>query len=188
MKRGFTTNRKIKEGKTEKGIQMLCRTHGFPRVVLTPVSFAPVPHPLAYIESQIAALIKYCLHSQESLASSQSKSLYRRGLLFLNCMLHTDSSGPQMADMVALLQVLLWGPRAWLFNQKGSMTPAVGNWLTVKRALLVMKLAERGLIQDQSALSWEDCLCLQYLSFIDAETVVNVTSQLSLTLNLDGSL
>ncbi|KAI9547681.1 hypothetical protein NQZ68_014947 [Dissostichus eleginoides] len=184
MKSGFTTNRKIKEGKTEKGIQMLCRTHGSPRVVLTPVSSAPIPHLSTYIKTQIAALIEYCLHSQESLASALSKSSYRRGLLFLGSLLHSDSRGPQMADMVALLQVLLWGPRASLFNQSGSMTTAVHNWLTVKRALLVMKLAERGLIQDQSALSWEDCMCLQYLSFTDPETVLSVTSQLS----LDGSL
>ena len=183
MKSGFTTNRKIKEGKTEKGIQMLCRTHGSPRVVLTPVSSAPIPHLSTYIKTQIAALIEYCLHSQESLASALSKSSYRRGLLFLGSLLHSDSRGPQMADMVALLQVLLWGPRASLLNQSSSLTTAVHNWLTVKRALLVMKLAERGLIQDQSALSWEDCMCLQYLSFTDPETVLSVTSQLS----LDGS-
>ncbi|XP_049910927.1 inactive tyrosine-protein kinase PEAK1 [Epinephelus moara] len=177
-----------KQGK----IQMLWRTYGSPRVVLTPLSSAlSVPNPLTYIKSQIGNLIQYCFHSQESqtpLGSAPTlfMSSHRQGLLYLASLLHSDSSGPQMADMVATLQVLLWGPRVPLFNHRGSMTTAVHNWLTIKRALLVMKLAERGLIQDQSVLDWEDCMCLQYLSFTDPETVVSVTSQLWLTPNTDS--
>lgn len=179
--------------KTEKKgqIQMLWRTHGSPRVVLTPLSSAlSVPHPLVYIKSQIGALVQYCLHSRESLTSlgsvpTLSKSSYRRGLLHLASLLQSESSGPQMADMVAMLQVLLWGPRSPLFDHRRPMTTTVHHWLTIKRALLVMKLAERGLIQDQSALGWEDCMCLQYLSFTDPEAVVSVSSQLWLTLNVD---
>eukprot|EP00064_Thunnus_orientalis_P004527 superscaffoldBa00000412_g4539 len=168
-------------------IQMLWKTQGSPRVVLTPVSSAPfVLHPFTSIKSKIGALIQYCWGPQESLTSPpQSKSPYQRGLLYLASLLQNESSGPQMADMVTMLQVLLWGPRLPLFNHKGSTTTAVHNWLTIKRALLVMKLAERGLIQDQSALDWEDCVCLQYLSFTDPETVVSVNSQLTLTLNVD---
>ncbi|XP_073332528.1 inactive tyrosine-protein kinase PEAK1-like [Pagrus major] len=170
-------------------IQMLWRKHGSPRVVLTPLSSAlPVPHPFTHIKSQIGALIQYCLHSQESLTSldsTQSKSPYRSGLLHLASLLQSESSGPQMADMVAMLQVLLWGPRVQLFDRRRPMTTAVHNWLAVKRALLVMKLAERGLVQDQSAVDWEDCMCLKFLSFTDPETVVSVTSQLWLTLNVD---
>lgn len=197
IKRGFKTNtwkEEMEWGKTEKKgkIQMLWRTHGSPRVVLTPLSSAlSDPHPLTDIKSQIGALIQYCLHSQESLTPldsvpAMSKSSYRRGLLYLASLLQSESSGPQMADTVAMLQALLWGPRVSLFNHRGSMTTAVHNWLTIKRALLVMKLAERGLIQDQSALDWEDCMCLQYLSFTDPETVMSVTSQLWLTLNMDS--
>ncbi|KAM8745710.1 inactive tyrosine-protein kinase PEAK1 [Acanthopagrus schlegelii] len=165
------------------------RTLGSPRVVLTPQSSAlPVPHPFIHIKSQIGALIKYCLHSQESLTSldsTQSKSPYRVGLLHLASLLQSESSGPQMADMVAMLQVLLWGPRVQLFDRRRPMTTAVHNWLAVKRALLVMKLAERGLVQDQSAVDWEDCMCLKFLSFADPETVVSATSQLWLALNVD---
>lgn len=164
----------------------LWRTLGSPRVVLTPLSPAlPVPHPFIHIKSQIGALIQYCLHSQESLDSTQSKSPYRIGLLHLASLLQSESSGPQMADMVAMLQVLLWGPRVQLFDRRRPMTTAVHNWLAVKRALLVMKLAERGLVQDQSAVDWEDCMCLKFLSFADPETVVSATSQLWLTLNVD---
>lgn len=172
--------------KTEKKgkIQMLWRIHGSPRVVLTPLlSSVPVNHPLIYIKSQIRALTQYCLDSQESL-TSQSKSSYRRGLLHLSSLLQPESSGPQVADMVSMLQALLWGPRAPLFNHRCPMTTAVHNWLTIKRALLVMKLAERGMVQE-SGLDWEDCMCLQYLSFTDPETVVSVTSQLWLSLNVD---
>ncbi|XP_045905966.1 inactive tyrosine-protein kinase PEAK1 [Micropterus dolomieu] len=197
MKEGFKTSRpRFKEEmeweKTKKGtIQMSWRSHGSPRVVLTPLSSAlSVPHPLTYIRSQIGALIQYCLDSQESLTPLGSvptlpKSSYRRGLLYLASELQSESSGPQMPDMVAMLQVLLWGPRDPLFNHRGSTTATVHNWLTVKRALLVMKLAERGLVQDQSVLDWEDCMCLHYLSFADPETIVSVTSQLWLTLNMD---
>ncbi|KAF1385840.1 hypothetical protein PFLUV_G00111930 [Perca fluviatilis] len=197
INRGFKSSRweeEMKCGKTEKKgkIQMLWRTHGSPRVVLTPLSSARSdPHPLTDVKSQIGALIQYCLHSQESLTPldsdpTMSKSSYRRGLLHLASLLQSESSGPQMADTAATLQALLWGPRVSLFKHRGSMTAAVHNWLTIKRALLVMKLAERGLIQDQSGLDWEDCMCLQYLSFTDPETVMSVTSQLWLTLNMDS--
>lgn len=181
-----------REKMEKKGkIQMLWRTHGSPRVLLTPLASAlSIPQTLTYIKFQIGALIQYCLDSQENLTSlgsvpTTSKSSYRRGLLYLASLLQSKSSGPQMADIVAMLQVLLWGPRVPLLNHRGPVTAAVHNWLTIKRALLVMKLAERGLIQDQSVLDWEDCMCLQYLSFTDPETVVSVTSQLWLTLNVD---
>ncbi|XP_042368206.1 inactive tyrosine-protein kinase PRAG1 [Plectropomus leopardus] len=192
-KTGFKTSRwkeGMEWGKKKRPIQMLWRTYGSPRVVLTPLSSAlSAPHPLTYIKSQIGALIQYCLHSQESqtpLGSVPAVSSHRQGLLYLASLLHSGSSGAQMADMVATLQVLLWGPRVPFISHRGSLTAAVHNWLTVKRALLVMKLAERGLIQDQSALDWEDCMCLQYLSFTDPETVVSVTSQLWLSLNMDS--
>ncbi|XP_034386317.1 inactive tyrosine-protein kinase PEAK1 [Cyclopterus lumpus] len=190
-KRGHRTSRRKEDmewGRKKGKIQMSWRTHGSPRVVLTPLP--SVPHPLTYIQSQVGALIQYCLHSQESPTPLDSgpnlfMSSHRMGLLYLASRLQSETSGPQMADMVAVLQVLLWGPRVPLFNHRGSMTTAVHNWLTVKRALLVMKLAERGLIQDQSALDWEDCMCLQYLSFTDPEAVVSTTSQLWLTLNTE---
>lgn len=168
-------------------IQMLWRMHGSPRVVLNPLSSAmSAPHPLIAIKSQIAALIQYCLASPPLDSSpTQSHSSYRQGLLHLSSQLHSGSSGPQIADVAATLQVLLWGPHVPLLNHRGPTTTAVHNWLTIKRALLVMKLAEKGLIQDQSPLDWEDCMGLQYLAFTDPETVVSVTSQPWLTLKID---
>lgn len=185
--------KEVEREKTEKTgkIQMLWRTHGSPRVVLIPILPAlHVPHPLSYIKSQIGALIQYCFHSQDSLTSmgsgpTLSKSSYRRRLLYLASLLQSEGSWLQTEDMVAMLQVLLWGPRVPLFDHRCHVTTSVHNWLTIKRALLVMKLAERGLIQDQSALDWEDSMCLKYLSFTDSEAVVSVTSQLWPSLNVD---
>ncbi|XP_069378319.1 inactive tyrosine-protein kinase PEAK1-like [Paralichthys olivaceus] len=183
-KRSFKTSRLKEEREWEttekKGrIQMLWRRHGSPRVVLNPQS---VSHSLSSIKSQIGALFQFCLSSQDSSASSLSTSSYRRALLHLYSLLQNGSSGPQIADMMVLIQVLLWGPHVPLLNHSSPTTAAtVHNWLTIKRALLVMKLAERGLFQDQSMMDWEECICLQYLSFTDPETVVSVTSQLALT-------
>ncbi|XP_071375051.1 inactive tyrosine-protein kinase PEAK1-like [Centroberyx affinis] len=168
-------------------VQMLWRAWGAPRVVLThhpPCVSGPQP-----LTSQIGALLQHCLHPQESLSSltrgsaaALSESPYKMGLLYLASWLQTESSGLQMADVVAFLQALLWGPHVPLvqLNCNGSTTTTVHNWLSIKRALLVMKLAERGLIQDQSVLDWEDCLCLQYLSFTDSETVTRATNRLGL--------
>nr|XP_020479913.1 pseudopodium-enriched atypical kinase 1-like [Monopterus albus] len=185
-KRGLKTSRSKKEmewEKTEKKgrVQMLWRMHGSARVVLTlQSSTLSAPHHILSIKSQIRALIQYCLPPQEN-----PTSLYHRGLLYLCSVLQNESSGPQIAKVVAMLQVLLWGPHVPLFNHRGSMTTAVYNWLSIKRALLVMKLAERGLFQDQSVLDWEDCMCLQYLSFTDPETVVTMISQLWPTVEAD---
>ncbi|KAM9848922.1 inactive tyrosine-protein kinase PRAG1 [Aulostomus maculatus] len=165
-------------------IQMLWTSQGSPRVVLTPLS--SVPRPLAFIKHQMRELIQYCLVPQRSSAESRSKSPYRRGLLYLASLLQDESNRPRMEEMLSMLQVLLWGPRLFLFNHRGSTTTeAVHNWLTLKRSLLVMKLAEQGLIQDQSVLDWEDCMHLQYLSCTAPEAVASVSSQLCLTLNVD---
>lgn len=178
------SKRSFEASDVNKGpIQMLWKTHGSPRVVLTPrASSRCEPPTLPSVKSQIAALIQFCLHGQ---GPTLSKSLYRRGLVHLLSLFQGETPGPQLADMVAMLQVLLWGPHASLFNLRSYTTTAVHNWLTIKRALLVMKLAEKGLIQDQSALGWEDCMCLQYLSFIDPETIVSVTSQLWLNVKME---
>ncbi|KAK2907741.1 inactive tyrosine-protein kinase PEAK1 [Channa argus] len=182
-KRNFKTCRLKDEMEWERSekkgrIQSLWRTHGSARVVLTPKVFTRPALP--FIKSQIGTLIQYCLHPREKLTGpTETNTSYRRGLLYLSSLLKNESSGSQMADMVAMVQVLLWGPHVPLFNLTVSPNTAIHNWLTIKRALLVMKLAERGLIEDQSVLDWEDCMCLQYLSFTDPETVVSVTSQLN---------
>ncbi|XP_069551068.1 inactive tyrosine-protein kinase PEAK1-like [Brachyistius frenatus] len=168
----------------DKGrIQTLWRTRGSPRVVLVPQSSAlSEPQSLSSVKFQIGAVIQFCLKAQASPGSTAPVSSYRRGLLHLSSVIQSDSA-PQMTDTVAMLQVLLWGPRAPLPTPTGSTAAAVHNWLTTRRALLVMKLAERGLIRDHFVLDWEDYMRMQYLSFTDSETVANVSSQLWRTLN-----
>lgn len=192
---GMKTSRQKEEGgwqKTENNggkVQMLWRAHGPPRVVLIPILPATQDSHRIYIKSQIGALIQYCLQSQESLTSQGSgptlpQSSYRRGLLYLASVLQGDGSGPQMEDMVTMLQVLLWGPRVSVLDCQYHVTTSLHNWLTIKRALFVMKLAERGLIQDQSTLDWEDSLCLKYLSFTDSEAIMTACEQLRFSLKV----
>lgn len=157
------------------------RRRGSPRVVLSPdSSHRGGPHPLAYIQTQIGALIEYCLSNQENLTSS-----YQHGLLQLASALRTAGGGLRMADAAATLQVLLWGPRLSLLDHRFPVTSTVQNWLTTKRALLVLKLAERGLVQDGAALDWEDGLCIKYLSSTDGEAVVRAVLRLWPPLDMD---
>ena len=160
---------------------MLWRTLGAPRVVLTPVSHAlHPPDPLVYIKYQFGALIQYCLRLDKS---PTPRSSYQSGLLHLASVLQSGTSGLQLGDMLATLQVLLWGPGMLLLDPNYPPATTVHNWLTLKRALLIVKLAERGLIQDPATPNWEDSLCLKYLSFTDSETIASVTCQLRLILD-----
>ncbi|XP_008405340.1 pseudopodium-enriched atypical kinase 1 [Poecilia reticulata] len=159
-------------------VQELWRKYGCPRVLVTPQSAASAPQALTSIKCQMGALIHFCLRPQET-HKDPTLSVYRTGLLHLSSLLQSEN-GPQMTDIIATLQVLLWGPRVSLSGHGGSLSvTAVQNWLTVKRALLVMKLAEVGLNQDQPGVDWEDCMCLKYLPFTDSETVMGAAMQLS---------
>lgn len=156
-------------------LQIFWKTLGCPRVVITSHRSAlSVPQSYVSFKTQISALIQYCVNAQEGLAALYM-STYRKNLLYLASQIHKDNSGLDMNNMVSLLQVIVFGPSVPLCLHRSPGTSAVHNWLTVKRALLVMKLAEKGLDQ---GLDWEDCLCVQYLSFTEPETVVSATTLL----------
>ncbi|XP_029488357.1 inactive tyrosine-protein kinase PEAK1 isoform X2 [Oncorhynchus nerka] len=175
-------------------IQELWRKWGTPRVALTnhtshsdPSLFQPAHAPPS-IQSQFGVLLEYCLylsdnapsqHTQSSDGAIQS-SPYLPGLLQLASWLQDEGSGLQIADVVGVLQALLWGPRVELFRVNPPVPSTLHNWLSVKQALLMLKLAEGGLIQDLPSLDWEHCLCLQYISFTDSETVMRATARLGL--------
>ncbi|KAL1022997.1 hypothetical protein UPYG_G00035190 [Umbra pygmaea] len=169
-------------------IQELWRKWGTPRVVLTydpsptDASLSPTTH------SQFAALLLHCLqptdhassqHTQSSDYSTQS-SPYLPGLLKLASWLQDPNCSLQISDVVGVLQALLWGPRAELFRVNPNRLSILNNWLSLKQALLLLKLAERGLSQELPGLDWENFLCLQYLSLSDAETVMKTTTRLGL--------
>ncbi|XP_027709494.1 inactive tyrosine-protein kinase PRAG1 [Vombatus ursinus] len=63
------------------------------------------------------------------------------------------------------LQCLLWGPRRELLQGP------LQNWLHMKRALLMMKLAEKAL-DDQAAVELEDWLCCQYLASAESTALL----------------
>ncbi|XP_018610959.2 inactive tyrosine-protein kinase PRAG1 [Scleropages formosus] len=81
------------------------------------------------------------------------------------------------------LQCLLWGPRQDLMEQQwerpGGPPRHEGllNWLDVKRALLMMKFAERSLEAERNA-ELEDWLCCQYFSAAHPLALCHTAEQL----------
>lgn len=111
----------------------------------------------------------------EDLPAIPSVSIYSSGLQRLAHLLLEPDPGRRVhiQDAKRILQALLWGPRRDLLEQPwvcGSTRRAgpprhegLLNWLDVKRALLMMKFAERSLEPERNA-ELEDWLCCQYFS------------------------
>ncbi|KAM6902374.1 inactive tyrosine-protein kinase PRAG1 [Xenentodon cancila] len=113
----------------------------------------------------------------EDLPPVPSVSLYSSGLQRLaQLLLQPDPiKRIHIQEAKRILQSLLWGPRKDLMEQQwerhgqggcfndGSRHEGLLNWLDVKRALLMMKFAERSLEPERNA-ELEDWLCCQYFS------------------------
>nr|XP_043868250.1 inactive tyrosine-protein kinase PRAG1-like [Solea senegalensis] len=109
----------------------------------------------------------------EELPHIPSVSLYSAGLQKLaQLLLQPDPiKRIHIQEAKRILQSLLWGPRKDLMEQQlerhgqggGSRHEGLLNWLDVKRALLMMKFAERSLEPERNA-ELEDWLCCQYFS------------------------
>uniref|UniRef100_A0A1A8JAB1 Inactive tyrosine-protein kinase PEAK1 n=1 Tax=Nothobranchius kuhntae TaxID=321403 RepID=A0A1A8JAB1_NOTKU len=113
----------------------------------------------------------------EDLPPVPSVSLYSLGLQKLaQLLLQPDPiKRIHIQEAKRILQSLLWGPRRELMEQQwegrrqggglvdGSRNESLLNWLDVKRALLMMKFAERSLEPERNA-ELEDWLCCQYFS------------------------
>ncbi|XP_034047504.1 inactive tyrosine-protein kinase PRAG1 [Thalassophryne amazonica] len=116
----------------------------------------------------------YCC---EELPPIPPVSLYSTGLQRLaQLLLQPDPiKRIHIQEAKRILQSLLWGPRKDLMEQQwerrgqaggfveGSRHEGLLNWLDVKRALLMMKFAERSLEPERNA-ELEDWLCCQYFS------------------------
>ncbi|XP_033903858.3 inactive tyrosine-protein kinase PEAK1-like [Acipenser ruthenus] len=153
-------------------------------------------------EFQLGILIYECLHLPNPLLSAPelregeyrpecdlpavpNLSPYSPGLSKLAQLLLE----PQPRDRVAvgearhILQALLWGPRAELF-QDNQLTPFLTlNWLEVKRCLLLLKLAEAAVEHEpgaRAAPGLEERLCLQYFSFVTPQSVFQAARLLQL--------
>ncbi|XP_031715931.1 inactive tyrosine-protein kinase PRAG1 [Anarrhichthys ocellatus] len=113
----------------------------------------------------------------EELPPIPSVSLYSAGLQRLaQLLLQPDPiKRIHIQEAKRILQSLLWGPRQDLMEQQrerhaqgvgfvdGARHEGLLNWLDVKRALLMMKFAERSLEPERNA-ELEDWLCCQYFS------------------------
>ncbi|XP_040013815.1 inactive tyrosine-protein kinase PRAG1 [Xiphias gladius] len=113
----------------------------------------------------------------EELPPIPSVSLYSTGLQRLaQLLLQPDPiKRIHIQEAKRILQSLLWGPRKDLIEHQlerhgpgggfvdGSRHEGLLNWLDVKRALLMMKFAERSLEPERNA-ELEDWLCCQYFS------------------------
>uniref|UniRef100_A0A8C6SY39 Inactive tyrosine-protein kinase PEAK1 n=1 Tax=Neogobius melanostomus TaxID=47308 RepID=A0A8C6SY39_9GOBI len=113
----------------------------------------------------------------ENLPPIPSVSLYSDGLQKLaQLLLQPDPiKRIHIQEAKRILQSLLWGPRKDLMEQQwerngqganimeASRHEGLLNWLDVKRALLMMKFAERSLEPERNA-ELEDWLCCQYFS------------------------
>lgn len=111
-------------------------------------------------------------YSQKDLPPLKNLSVYSRGLQHLaHLLLEADPiKRIRISEAKRVLQCLLWGPRKDLtdqpFSHEEALHCALQNWIDMKRALLMMKFAERAL-EPEHAISLEDWLCCQYLASAD---------------------
>lgn len=111
-------------------------------------------------------------YSQKDLPPLKNLSVYSRGLQHLaHLLLEADPiKRIRISEAKRVLQCLLWGPRKDLtdqpFSHEEALHCALQNWIDMKRALLMMKFAERAL-EPEHNISLEDWLCCQYLASAD---------------------
>lgn len=126
---------------------------------------------------EVSPKLKEQDYNCEDLPPIPPVSLYSAGLQRLTRLLLQPDPIKRIHIQEAkrVLQSLLWGPRRDLMEQqqwgdRDRLGPGEGpchegllNWLDVKRALLMMKFAERSLEPERNA-ELEDWLCCQYFS------------------------
>nr|XP_033771439.1 inactive tyrosine-protein kinase PRAG1 [Geotrypetes seraphini] len=108
-------------------------------------------------------------YSQEDLPPLPNLSIYSQGLERLaRLLLEADPiKRIRITEAKKILQCLLWGPRKDLASQpfchEDALHVALQNWIDMKRALMMMKFAERALDPGRG-IELEDWLCCQYLA------------------------
>ncbi|OXB70864.1 UNVERIFIED_CONTAM: hypothetical protein H355_010559 [Colinus virginianus] len=136
---------------------------------------AALPTPMAD-ELNVGMLIYKILHVDISLENAldlrsnqlpaiPSLSIYSTGLKHLaTLLLHRDPrKRVSIKEARHILQVLLWGPRQELFAKSRKTLALLQSWLEMKRALLLLKLAEKAAGGSPGLEEW---LCCQY--FVEA--------------------
>ncbi|NWS11246.1 PRAG1 kinase, partial [Pachyramphus minor] len=124
-------------------------------------------------------------YSPEDLPALPSLSIYSRGLQQLaHLLLEADPiKRVRITEAKRMLQCLLWGPRKDLMEQplshEETLRQVLQNWVDMKRALLMMKFAERAVDTEQS-IELEDWLCCQYLASAEPASLLHTLKLLQL--------
>ncbi|NWI21488.1 PRAG1 kinase, partial [Crypturellus soui] len=141
-------------------------------------------------ELHIGMLIYVLLHVDISLETAlgfggnrlpeiPSLSIYSTGLKRLaTLLLHRDPcKRVSVEEAKSILQVLLWGPRQELFARSKKTPDLLQSWVDVKRALLLLKFAEKTAGAGASP-TLEEWLCCQYFEEVTEHTLYRVTQVL----------
>ncbi|XP_029817201.1 inactive tyrosine-protein kinase PRAG1 [Manacus vitellinus] len=124
-------------------------------------------------------------YSPEDLPALPSLSIYSRGLQQLaHLLLEADPiKRVRITEAKRMLQCLLWGPRKDLMEQplshEETLRQVLQNWVDMKRALLMMKFAERA-VDTERSIELEDWLCCQYLASAEPASLLHTLKLLQL--------
>ncbi|XP_073196440.1 inactive tyrosine-protein kinase PRAG1 isoform X2 [Lepidochelys kempii] len=134
---------------------------------------------------EVRAHLREQEYSQDDLPQLPNLSIYSRGLQQLaHLLLEADPiKRVCITEAKWILQCLLWGPRKDLtdqpLNHEEALFGALQNWIDMKRALLMMKFAERA-VDTERSIELEDWLCCQYLASADPVFLFNTLKLLQL--------
>uniref|UniRef100_A0A8C0VXN9 Inactive tyrosine-protein kinase PRAG1 n=1 Tax=Castor canadensis TaxID=51338 RepID=A0A8C0VXN9_CASCN len=118
---------------------------------------------------EVRAQLREQDYRREDLPPLPTLSLYSPGLQQLaHLLLQADPiKRIRIGEAKRVLQCLLWGPRRELVEQPGTSEEALcstlHNWIDMKRALMMMKFAEKA-VDRRRGVELEDWLCCQYLA------------------------
>ncbi|KAM6149796.1 inactive tyrosine-protein kinase PRAG1 [Erethizon dorsatum] len=118
---------------------------------------------------EVRAQLREQDYRREDLPPLPPLSLYSPGLQQLaHLLLEADPiKRIRIGEAKRVLQCLLWGPRRELVEQPGSseevLCSTLHNWIDMKRALMMMKFAEKA-VDRRRGVELEDWLCCQYLA------------------------
>ncbi|XP_061491541.1 inactive tyrosine-protein kinase PRAG1 isoform X2 [Rhineura floridana] len=125
---------------------------------------------------EVKAHLREHEYSQDDLPLLPHLSIYSRGLQQLaHLLLEADPiKRIRIIEAKRILQCLLWGPRKDLadqpLNHEEALHSALHNWIDMKRALLMLKFAERAVDAERN-IELEDWLCCQYLASADPSSL-----------------
>ncbi|XP_077000845.1 inactive tyrosine-protein kinase PRAG1 [Tamandua tetradactyla] len=134
---------------------------------------------------EVRAQLRERDYRQEDLPPLPALSLYSPGLQQLaHLLLEADPiKRICISEAKRVLQCLLWGPRRELVEQLGTPEEALcgtlQNWIDVKRAVMMMKFAEKA-VDRRRGVELEDWLCCQYLAPAEPGTLLQTLKLLQL--------